>query len=88
MRKKYAPGADNQRIQIIQYWKNNNPQISTTDLRMKLGIMSPSARIAELRKRGHKITTHYIEELDNNGAIHRNGLYVYHGKITEELSHE
>ena len=34
----------------------------------------------ELRKKGHKIDTHWIKESDSNGVIHRVGLYVYQGK--------
>lgn len=34
----------------------------------------------ELRKKGYRIDTYWIEESDSNGVAQRIGLYVYQGK--------
>jgi hypothetical protein len=76
---KYDNSANTQRARIISYFENISPRLTVTEAR-EMGIMSLSARIAELRKHRYLIITHWIEERDKNGVRHRNGVYVYMGR--------
>jgi hypothetical protein len=76
---KYGNSANTQRAKMISDFENVSPRLTVTEAREK-GIMSPSARIAELRKRGYRIVTHRITEWDRYGVMHRNGVYVYMGR--------
>lgn len=51
--------------------------ISTISARRELGIMSPSARVNELRSLGYPITTTRISATEENGRRHRQvALYI------------
>lgn len=74
---KYDNSAKSQRQRLLDYFKNNKPFISTSEIRKELGIMAPAARIFELRhNQGLEITCDRIKELDQNGVTHWMGLYT------------
>ncbi|HAT1846840.1 TPA: helix-turn-helix domain-containing protein [Legionella pneumophila] len=75
----YGNSASSQRARLLKFFESI-PRISTMEAREVLGILHPGARIMELRKKGYRIDTHWIEESDANGVMHRIGLYVYQGK--------
>lgn len=75
---KYSNSKANQRSRILKAFETN-PKLSTFAFR-KMGIVSPAPRIGELREQHYEIDTQWINEPDENGVIHRIGLYVYHGK--------
>lgn len=75
---KYSNSKTNQCSRILKAFEVN-PKLSTFAFR-KMGIVSPAPRIGELREQHHEIDTHWTNEPDENGVIHRIGLYVYHGK--------
>jgi len=58
-------------------------KISTFNFRDNLGIVHPAGRIKELREK-HKILTSWTREPDQNGVMHRIGLYTYHGLKKEQ----
>lgn len=49
--------------------------VSTIYARETLGIMSPAARIMELRRQGHKIVTRAGHVVDAAGVSHRSAVY-------------
>lgn len=49
--------------------------VSTIHAREVLGIMSPAARIMELRRQGHKIVTRAARVVDAAGVSHRSAIY-------------
>lgn len=49
---------------------------STVDIRDQLGILSPAARVLDLRKAGHRIETLTTTATDSEGRPHRSALYV------------
>ena len=71
-------GPGSQCAKLLDYLKASS-QISTLEARSKLGIMNPSQRIGELRKKGAPILTNYAYQADETGAIHRLALYVWAG---------
>lgn len=75
---KYSNAKSNQRARILKAFEVNS-KLSTFAFR-KMGIISPAPRIGELREQHHEIDTQWTNEPDENGVIHRIGLYVYHGK--------
>lgn len=75
---KYSNAKSNQRARILKAFEIN-PHLSTFAFR-KMGILSPAPRIGELREQHHEIDTQWTKEADENGVIHRIGLYIYHGK--------
>lgn len=80
----YDNSASTQRKRILSYLKKNH-RISTIEAREKLGILHPCGRIKELRAQGYWIETHWTNELDSNGVVHRVGLYIYRGR--KEVGH-
>lgn len=50
--------------------------VSTLHAREVLGIMSPAARVLELRRQGHHIVTHWVRGVDAAGVSHRSAVYV------------
>lgn len=76
----YGNSASSQRARLLKFFQST-PRISTMEAREVLGILHPGGRIMELRKKGYRIDTHWIEESDANGVNHRVGLYVYQGKL-------
>ncbi|OAD40303.1 hypothetical protein LPB72_18640 [Hydrogenophaga crassostreae] len=54
--------------------------ISTFEAMRYLDVYHCPARILQLRKRGHRITTHWQTTVTESGALHRVGLYVLEGQ--------
>lgn len=50
--------------------------LSSVEGRERLGVLSPAARVMELRRAGHHITTVRGTRLDEQGRSHRCGIYV------------
>jgi hypothetical protein len=50
--------------------------LRTLYAREEMGIMSPAARVLELRKQGHNIVTHWTITIDKAGTKHREAKYV------------
>lgn len=59
---------------------------TTTQLRREDDVMMPAARIYELRhNENYNIKSHFVNESNENGIVHRVGKYVLHdGKYSEE----
>jgi hypothetical protein len=64
-----------QRAAILNYLQSNG-SITTIYAREMLGIMSPAARVLELREQGHRVVTHWTKTTDNAGTKHREAKYV------------
>lgn len=73
----YGNSYATQRARILKEFEIKQ-QISTFYFRDILGIVHPAGRIRELREH-HKILLSWTREPDQNGVIHRIGLYIYHG---------
>lgn len=56
--------------------------VSTVQARETLGIMSPAARIMELRRQGHEIVTRPGQVVDAAGLTHRSAVYELVGGAT------
>lgn len=82
----YSNSVSSQRARILKHF-SCCPRLSTIEARNNLGILHPGGRVLELRKKGYKIDTHWINAPDLNGVFHRIGLYVYQGQ-TKEVVHE
>jgi hypothetical protein len=80
----YCNSAKSQRARLLKFFETC-PRISTIEARQKLGILSPPARILELRLR-YLIDTVWIKQPDSNGVLHRVGLYIFKGE-RKEASH-
>lgn len=78
----YSNAKPSQRARILKAFEAN-PKLSTFAFR-KMGIVSPAPRIGELREQHYEIDTQWTNEPDENGIIHRIGLYVYHGKKCDQ----
>lgn len=57
-------------------WLLEHGSIATTECRETLAVMSPAARIMELRRQGHDIHTTWSHIADSEGVIHRQGVYI------------
>ncbi|MFT4059799.1 MAG: helix-turn-helix domain-containing protein [Legionella sp.] len=75
----YDNAASTQRKRILSYLEKNH-KFSTIEAREKLGVLHPCGRVKELRAKGYLIETHWTNEPDANGVIHRVGLYIYKGR--------
>ncbi|HBD7468635.1 TPA: helix-turn-helix domain-containing protein [Legionella pneumophila] len=73
----------NQQSRMLIAFKEN-PRISTFAFH-SMGIVSPAARIKDLRTQ-HSIATEWINEADQNGVIHKIALYVYLGTNNQEVN--
>jgi len=49
---------------------------STIQLRRDADILSPAARVMELKRRGYEIVTHWVQHETDSGKLHRVALYV------------
>jgi hypothetical protein len=78
LKKAKSDSSRNQRQRLLEHFKAK-PQITVAQAREWLGIMSPPARIIELRRQGYRIDTLFQTEFDSLGYRHRNGIYVYKG---------
>ena len=88
--KKSKPAYDNscssQQVRLLKHFEVY-PRLSTIEARDKYGILSPPARIKELRQKGYRIDRHWTDEPDSNGVMHRVGMYVYQGRAKQEKNH-
>ncbi|NMG43981.1 hypothetical protein GPA22_09600 [Aromatoleum toluvorans] len=57
-------------------WLREHGQIATSECRELLAIMSPAARMMELRKQGFSIKTVWRKVSDSEGVIHTQGVYI------------
>lgn len=67
--------AAGQRHAILN-WLQERGSLTTLQARNELGIMSPAARVMELREQGHNIVTHWTKTVDRTGTKHREAKYV------------
>jgi hypothetical protein len=63
-----------QRQRLLEHLKVT--PIDTVTTRSELDILCPAARVLELRRRGYKIETVWIERQTDCGKVHRVALYV------------
>lgn len=68
--------ASTQRQAILAYLSKNG-LMTTLEARQTLGICHPSARVMELRKRDYQIETHWANDIDSTGRIHRVAKYIF-----------
>lgn len=59
---------------LLDYLLNYGP-VSTTEARELLHVMSPAARVMELRRQGYDIQTDLRRVADAFGVLHRQGVY-------------
>lgn len=62
--------AQNQRLKLLDYLLEHN-SITTSEAREKLDIMSPAARILELKAKGYLITTLPANWVSDYGINHK-----------------
>lgn len=70
-----SSSAHDQRQRLLE-WLKAHGKIDTVTARRELDILCPAARVLELRKRGHRIDTVWIERTTDCGKIHRVAMYV------------
>lgn len=71
----YRPATSDQQSRLLARLRIG--PISTISARRELGIMSPSARVNELRSLGYPIKTERISATEENGRHHRQvALYL------------
>jgi hypothetical protein len=51
---------------------------TTLNLRSDQDVIHPAGRIAELRRRGYRISTYMVDRQTDAGAWHRVGMYRLH----------
>lgn len=74
-RKNYSwNSAHAQRQRLLERLKVS--PIDTITARRELDVMHPSARIMELKKRGQRIDTVWVDRPTDCGKVHRVALYV------------
>lgn len=72
----FAPGETAKaRQRATLYTDLRKGPVSTVHAREVLGIMSPAARIMELRRQGHAIITRVGHVVDAAGLSHRSAVY-------------
>ena len=77
--------AQNQRLKLLDWLLEKN-SITTTQTRINLDIMSPAARILELKRHGYLINTVPAEWLSEHGIKHKGvARYVLTQKEPLEL---
>lgn len=85
MLKKYTyDNANMQRLKLLKFFIKESPTITVGEAIEKLGILSPPARILELRRDGYVIETVWLEHVDGLGIKHRIGMYVFQGRRKED----
>lgn len=62
--------------QAILTWLQQQGTLTTIQARDELGIMSPAARVMELREQGHQIVTYRTVTIDRTGTKHREAKYI------------
>ena len=75
-----------QQLKILNHFQNDGEMLTVNLIRILFAILSPTARVAELRKLGWDIRTNWTNEVDKFGGIHRVALYSYHGKKWDNAS--
>jgi len=75
--------ASSQRTAILKHLQLHG-SLTTLYAREQLGIMSPAARILELRKKDFPIVTHRTTTEDRAGTRHREAKYVLFNDTKEE----
>ncbi len=68
----------NQRAMLLAHLREHG-EISTVTCREEYGVMSPAARIMELRRTGHAIVTKRCVAYDFAGVPHRSAVYILGG---------
>lgn len=63
-----------QRRRVLKHLQSQ--PLTTLEARACLNVMHPAARVMELRQHGHKITTQWRIDHDNEGRPHRVACYV------------
>lgn len=69
-----------QRQRLLAHLQTGSP-LATSWARQYLHVMSPAARILELRREGYRIDTTWRDVPDASGVIHRQGVYVLRGFV-------
>jgi len=67
--------AHSQRVRMLTHLKANR-ELTTHDARTELDVMSPAARVHELRTKGYNIVTHWDMVDTGYGTKHRVAKYV------------
>lgn len=80
----HGSSAKTQRQNILRYFQEISSKLTVGEARELLGVMYLPARVLELRRQGYNIVTLWIIEIDNWGVKHRNGVYVYRGRVSHE----
>jgi len=75
--------ASSQRTAILKHLQLHG-SLTTLYAREQLGIMSPAARILELRKKDYPIVTHRTITEDTAGTKHREAKYVLFNNTKKE----
>ena len=73
-----------QRKRIVRYFRKVSPRLTVGQMRSRLGLMSPTSRISELKKLGYRIDKIWIKEIDTLNIEHRNAMYIYLGGPNDE----
>lgn len=72
-----------QRQRLLERLKTSS--IDTVTTRSELDILCPAARVLELRRRGHRIETVWVDRPTDCGKVHRVALYVLQpGSVSDE----
>ena len=72
----FEPGETGRaRQRFVIYTDLRKGPVSTIYAREVLGIMSPAARVMELRRQGHAIVTRAGHVVDAAGVSHRSAIY-------------
>lgn len=59
--------------------------VDTITARRELDVMHPAARIMELKKRGYRIDTVWVDRPTDCGKVHRVALYILQsGEMSDE----
>lgn len=85
-KKFHFDSSTNQCKRLLQWFEEISPRITVGEAREKLFLMSPPARILDLRRRGYKIETHWFIEYDAIGNKHKNGIYVFGGRKNDKTA--
>jgi len=80
---KYNISSASQRQRLLA-WLREHGRIDTITARCELDIMSPAARVLELRRRGFDIITNWLI-VDTGSAKHRMGEYVLMQKVATDV---
>lgn len=68
-----------QRLRILN-WLMHNSSLTTQQARREMDIMSPAARIFELKEEGHNILTHWEREKTASGDTRAIAKYILMGR--------